>query len=107
MGAEVLLAISTFPDAETARRIAEQLVAQKLAACANITAPVQSIYRWEGKVENAAETMVFFKTTESRFADFEAALRSQHPYDVPEVIALRVSAGSSAYLEWVEQSCRV
>jgi len=106
MGEEVLLAISTFPDAETAQRIAEQLVTEKLAACANITMPLQSIYRWKENVEKATETMVLFKTTESRFASFEAALRSRHPYDVPEVIALRVVAGSSAYLEWVAQSCQ-
>ena len=105
MSADVLLAISTFPDAETAKRIAEQLVASGLAACANIGAPVHSIYRWQGKMEASEEIMVFFKTTSDRSAEFIDTLRALHPYDVPEVICLAVSAGSANYLRWVEESC--
>lgn len=105
MVAEVLFVISTFPDAATARRIATQLVTEKLAACANLTAPVQSIYRWEGKVEEAQETIVFFKTTPERFDLFQSTLRSLHPYDVPEIVALRVTDGLPEYLRWVGESC--
>lgn len=105
MADDVLLAISTFPDPETARRISEQLVNERLAACANILRAVQSIYRWEGKVENAAETMVFFKTTEERFTAFRTRLQTLHPYDVPEIVALRVSDGLPEYLRWVGESC--
>lgn len=82
----VLVVTSTFPDRDTAARIAEQLVTERLAACANIAAEVQSIYRWQGKIENAQETLVFFKTTEAAFRDFEARLKSLHPYEVPEII---------------------
>lgn len=106
MADEVLLALSTFPDAETAREIAGQLVTQKLAACANIMAPLDSIYRWEGKVENARETLVFFKTTRARFDAFAARLRALHPYDVPEIIAVPVAEGLPEYLRWVAESCR-
>jgi len=102
---DVLLVISTFPDAETAGRIARELVIEKLAACANIAQPVHSIYRWQGKVEDASETMVFFKTTPQRFARFQAKLRSLHPYDVPEIISLPVPDGLPDYLRWVSESC--
>ena len=105
MADEVLLAISTFPDAETATRIARQLVNDKLVACTNIGAPVQSIYHWQGKLEEAHETMVFFKTTAARFDALQAALRALHPYDVPELVALRVADGLPEYLRWVTDSC--
>ncbi len=102
---DVLLAISTFPDRETATRISEQLVAERLVACANIGADVQSIYWWEGNVEHAGETIVFFKTTASRFAELEERLHALHPYDVPELVCCAVTAGLPAYLEWVRKSC--
>ena len=105
MADAILLAISTFPDAETAQRIARQLVTEKLAACANLTPAVQSIYAWKGQIEEASETMVFFKTTEERFSEFRARLQSLHPYEVPEIVALRVSDGLPGYLRWVEESC--
>jgi periplasmic divalent cation tolerance protein len=105
MADEVLLAISTFPDAETATRIGRQLVNDKLAACANIGAPVQSIYRWQGKIEESQETMVFFKTTAAQFDALQAALRTLHPYEVPELVALPVTNGLPDYLRWVVDSC--
>jgi periplasmic divalent cation tolerance protein len=102
---ETLLVISTFPDVETAERIARELVTQKLAACANIgTAPVRSIYRWQGKIEDAAETMVFFKTTAGMFDALRDQLRSMHPYEVPEIVALKIADGLPDYLQWVHDS---
>jgi len=105
MSEQVLLALSTFPDAETARRIAQQLVTERLAACANLTPAVESIYRWEGKVEQAEETLVLFKTTRARFPALQAKLKSLHPYDVPELIAVAVQDGLPDYLRWVAESC--
>ena len=105
MSPDVLLVISTCPDAETAQRIARELVTENLAACANILPAVQSIYRWQGKVEEAGEVMAFFKTTETRFAALQAKLRASHPYDVPEIICLRVADGLPDYLRWVVESC--
>jgi periplasmic divalent cation tolerance protein len=105
MTVELLLAISTFPDAESAAAIASQLVDERLAACANIMPGVRSIYRWEGKIEDASETTVFFKTTAERRAAFQERLKSLHPYDVPEIIFLPVKDGLPAYLDWVAQSC--
>lgn len=101
----VVIAISTFPDRGTASRIAEQLVSERLAACANISADVQSIYWWEGKLEQAGETLVFFKTTEARFAQLRERLHVLHPYDVPEIICTNVADGLPAYLSWVRESC--
>ena len=105
MEEEVLLAISTFPDADLARRVSRELVERQLAACANIGGSVESIYRWQGKIEEARETLVFFKTTRSRFEEFQQALRSLHPYEVPEIVAMRIEDGLPAYLEWVADSC--
>jgi periplasmic divalent cation tolerance protein len=102
---EVLIAFCTFPNAETARHISHQLVTEKLAACANILPGVESIYRWKEKIEQGDETLVFFKVSEDRQAAFQEKLRSLHPYEVPEIIFVPVSAGLPAYLRWVAESC--
>ena len=106
MADQILLAISTFPDADTANRIAQALVEEKLAACANVIPAVHSIYRWKGKIETAGEIMVLFKTTQERQAAFEKKLRSLHPYEVPELICCKIDSGSPDYLRWVIDNCR-
>ena len=83
MAEKILLALSTFPDAEIARRISNQLVSERFAACANILPSVESIYRWKEKIESGNETLVFFKLSEDRQSAFQDKLRSLHPYDVP------------------------
>jgi periplasmic divalent cation tolerance protein len=105
MNEETLLACSTFPDIETARRITRQLVTENFAACANLIPAVESIYRWQDKIENANETLVFFKTTAARYAAFQEQLKSLHPYDVPEIICLSIADGLPEYLRWVSESC--
>ena len=105
MADEVFLAFSTFPDIETARRIARQLVAENFAACANIIPSIESIYRWQGKIEQGNETLVLFKTTAARSAAFQEKLKSLHPYDVPEIICLSIADGSPEYLRWVIENC--
>jgi periplasmic divalent cation tolerance protein len=105
MAEKILLALSTFPEAETARRISTQLVTEKFAACANILPAVESIYRWEGKIETASETLVFFKLSENRQAAFQEKLRSLHPYEVPEIVCFKINSGLPDYLSWVAQSC--
>jgi periplasmic divalent cation tolerance protein len=104
MSDEVVLAFSTFPDVETARRIARELVAENFAACANVIPKIESIYRWQGKIEQGDETLVLFKTTAARFAAFEEKLKSLHPYDVPEVISCKIEAGLPEYLRWVTEN---
>ena len=105
MAEEVLTVFTTWPDLETARTAARALVEEKLAACGNIVPGVESIYRWEGKVETGAEVLVIFKTTTGSYPMFETRLRALHPYQVPEVLALRITDGLPAYLRWVGQSC--
>lgn len=105
MADEILLAFSTFPEAASARRIARELVQENLAACANIVPAIESIYRWKGEVEEAQETLVLFKTTRARFTDLQVKLKSLHPYDVPELIAIDVVEGLPEYLRWVAESC--
>jgi periplasmic divalent cation tolerance protein len=105
MAEKILLALSTFPDAETARRISNQLVTEKFAACANILPGVESIYRWKEKIENANETLVFFKLSEDRQAAFQEKLRLLHPYEVPEIVFVPVASGLPDYLRWVAESC--
>ena len=101
MDEDAFLACSTFPDLETARRIAQQLVTENLAACANIVPAVDSIYRWQGKIESAQEALAFFKTTAVRYAAFQDRLKALHPYDVPEIMCLRIADGLPEYLKWV------
>ena len=105
MSDEVVLAFSTFPDLETARRIARELVTENFAACANVIPKIESIYRWQGKIEQGDETLVLFKTTAARFAAFEEKLKSLHPYDVPEIICTPI-AGWPPYLDWVRQNVK-
>jgi periplasmic divalent cation tolerance protein len=105
MTEQTLLALSTFPGGEIARHISHQLVTEKLAACANILPGVESIYRWKEKIEQGDETLVFFKVSEDRQAAFQEKLRLLHPYEVPEIIFVPVSAGLPAYLRWVAESC--
>ena len=105
MAHQVLLAISTFPDVDAASRVAQTLVEEKFAACANLIPAVHSIYRWKDKIETAGEVMVFFKTTPDRQAAFQEKLRSLHPYEVPEIIFVSVVTGLSDYLRWVIENC--
>ena len=106
MADQILLAISTFPDADTANRVAQTLVEEKFAACANLVSAVHSIYRWKEKIETAGEVMVYFKTIQDRQAAFEEKLRSLHPYEVPEIIFVKIDGGSPDYLRWVIDNCR-
>ncbi|HTT10450.1 MAG TPA: divalent-cation tolerance protein CutA [Burkholderiaceae bacterium] len=99
---EPLLILTNCPDAATAERIARTLVEQRLAACANLLAPVQSTYRWEGAIERAVETPLLIKSTRERYPEVEAAIRTLHPYSVPEIIAVPIVAGFGPYLRWIE-----
>ena len=104
MAEKVLLALSTFPDQETAREISNELVTKKLAACANILPGVESIYRWKEKIESGNETLVLFKLSEDRQSAFQEKLRSLHPYEVPEIIFVPISSGLPEYLRWVTEN---
>lgn len=103
---DVLLVISNTPDRATAEHIADALVASHVAACVNVLAECNSVYRWEGKVEHTSEIPLLIKTTADAYPRLEAELRKLHPYAVPEIIAIPISAGLPAYLEWVQTETR-
>jgi periplasmic divalent cation tolerance protein len=105
MAEKILLALSTFPDPETAREISNQLMSGSFAACANILPAIESIYRWKGEIETGNETLVLFKLSENRQSAFQDKLRSLHPYDIPEIIFVPVAGGLPDYLEWVSENC--
>jgi periplasmic divalent cation tolerance protein len=105
MPEKILLALSTFPDQETARSVSNDLVTNKFAACANILPGVESIYRWKEKIESGNETLVLFKLSEDRQSAFQEKLRSVHPYEVPEIIFIPISSGLPEYLRWVTENC--
>lgn len=98
---DVLLILCTFPNLEQARQIGTALVERQLAACVNLVPAVESIYRWQGKVETSAETLAIFKTSTAGFPAFEQALTEMHPYDVPEIIALSPEKIAESYRAWV------
>ena len=90
-----------------ARRIASKVVRKRLAACANIVlGPVQSIYRWKGRVQGAREVQMLLKTSANRLDELEREVKRLHSYEVPELIALPVSAGSREYLAWLGASVK-
>jgi len=95
--------LTTTEKKEEAERIARNLVGKKLAACVQITGPIQSTYWWEGKVETAQEWLCLVKSKKSLFVDIERAIKADHPYDTPEIIALPIIHGSKDYLAWVDR----
>ena len=105
MADTLLLALSTFPDAEIARHISNRLVSERFAACVNILPAVESIYRWKEKIESGNETLVLFKLSENRQSAFQEELSSLHPYEVPEIIFVPISSGLPEYLRWVVENC--
>jgi len=102
---QFVIAFSTFPDAETARKISRELVNSALVACANIMPAAESIYYWKEKIETSVESLVIFKLPAARYSEFESRLRALHPYDVPEVVRLNIAGGSADYLRWIGESC--
>jgi periplasmic divalent cation tolerance protein len=107
MSGEILIILCTFPDAEQARQIGTALVEKQLAACVNLIPGVESVYRWEGKVESASEVLAIFKTGRDVYPAFEQALKTLHPYDVPEIVALAPESVSEGYRAWVESTVRI
>lgn len=100
---DALLVLTNLPDAASARALAGVLVEARLAACVNILAPCRSVYRWQGQVEDAEEVPLLIKTTADRYTALEAAIRAQHPYELPEIVAVPIQRGLPDYLAWVEQ----
>jgi periplasmic divalent cation tolerance protein len=99
--AQVLLVMTTLPDAAAAQAIARELVERRLAACVSIQSSCRSVYRWQGAVEASEEVPVLIKTTSGRYPELQATLQALHPYTLPEIIAWPVVQGLPGYLDWV------
>ncbi len=102
----VLVVLTTCPSPDVAEGIAADLVTAGLAACVNQLPGVRSTYIWKGKVETADEVLLVIKTTQERFEPLKARIAAIHPYELPELIALPVCAGTEKYLEWVRHSVK-
>ena len=100
---QLRVVLVTAPDAAAAQRIARALVEERIAACVNLVPGLRSIYRWQGRVEDAGEVLLLVKTSADRSAALAARIRELHPYELPEVVELPVVGGSAAYLDWLRE----
>ncbi|TRW48523.1 divalent-cation tolerance protein CutA [Aliidiomarina halalkaliphila] len=98
-----LMVFCTVPDIETARDLASRLVKEKLVACVNIQPGIESVYEWQGNIEQSNEVMLILKTTDERYQALEQQLQEWHPYDTPEILAVPVAKGLSDYIQWVAE----
>lgn len=101
-----LLVMTNCPDIGTAKVLAQRLVEHRLAACVTILPGVQSLYWWQGAIEEAAEVTLSIKTVGARYEDLEKAIKTIHPYDLPEIIAMPIARGDVAYLQWIGEETR-
>lgn len=103
---EFVLVITSSGDHVVAEQIAAELVDRRLVACAHLTGPVKSIYRWEGNIEFTEEVVLHFKTTSEHVEAVKQVIGLLHPYDVPEIIVVPIVEGSASYLEWIRDETR-
>jgi periplasmic divalent cation tolerance protein len=101
---DVRIVLTTAGSQEEAQKIAHALVERRLAACVNIVPQIESVYRWQGKVETATEWLLIIKTQASAFERVRDAIKELHSYDLPECVMLAVTAGSSEYLSWITEN---
>lgn len=99
-----IIALNTCPDTVTASKLANILVENRLAACVNILPAVTSVYRWQGKIEQDNEVLLIIKTRRDRFSALETLIRSHHPYELPEIVAVPIDTGLKDYLNWIDES---
>ena len=98
---EIIQIVTTADDRGIIEKIGRDLVEKRLVACAQILGPIQSIYRWKGAIEDASEWLLFMKSKASLYPAIEEEIRRQHPYEVPEIIAINVTKGLDGYMGWV------
>ncbi len=101
-----ILVISTCPGSISAKKIARDLVTEKLAACVNVVPGVQSFFSWVGKVDSANEHMLIIKTTLDRYEALEKRIKKIHPYELPEIIAVSIETGLAGYLDWISTNSK-
>jgi periplasmic divalent cation tolerance protein len=98
---EYILIITNLPDSDQAIALAQKLVEERLVACVNVLADCTSVYWWQGKSETATEVPLLIKTLAQHYAAVEQLIKSEHPYELPEIIAVPISSGLPAYLDWI------
>ena len=103
-GEDAIVVFMTAASGEEATRLADLLVGAHLAACVQILPEMESVYRWEGKIERQSEVLLIAKTTTAKFAELEREVRALHSYETPEIVAVPMIAGSSPYLAWLFDS---
>jgi periplasmic divalent cation tolerance protein len=101
---DAIVVFITAPSGEEATRLAEMLVGAHLAACVQILPEMESVYRWQGKIERQSEILLLVKTSRAKFEDLEREVRALHSYDTPEIVAIPIISGSAPYLEWLSQA---
>jgi periplasmic divalent cation tolerance protein len=104
MSDDAIVVFMTAANGEEASRLAEMLVGAHLAACVQILTEIESVYRWQGKIERSSEVLLLVKTTRDKFDELEREVRALHSYDTPEIVAVPIVAGSAPYLEWLVKS---
>ena len=104
MSDDAIVVFMTAANSEEATRLADMLVGAHLAACVQILPEIESVYRWQGKIERSSEVLLLAKTTRAKFDDLEREVRALHSYDTPEIVAVPIVAGSAPYLEWLVQA---
>ena len=107
MDNDPIVVFMTAANGEEATRLADMLVGAHLAACVQILPEMESVYRWQGKIERQSEILLIAKTTRAKFADLEREVRALHSYDTPEIIAIPIVMGSAQYLKWLGQAMDV
>ena len=102
-----IVVFMTAASGEEAARLADMLVGAHLAACVQILPEIESVYRWQGKIERQSEVLLLAKTTQARFDELEREVRSLHSYETPEIIAVPITVGSTPYLDWLSRACHL
>ncbi len=101
-----LLVVTNLPDRASAEKLAALLIERRLAACVNLLAPCGSVYRWRGEIQRDEEHPLLIKTAQDRYAEVEALIHANHPYELPEIIAVPIVRGLPAYLHWIVSETR-
>lgn len=103
-GDDPIVVFLTAPNGEEATRLADLVIGAHLAACVQILPEMESVYRWQGKIERQSEILLIAKTTAAKFADLEREVRALHSYETPEIVAVPIVAASTPYLKWLAES---
>jgi len=103
---EYIVVFVTVPDENVAKSVADAVLKNRLAACVNIASGLRSLYWWKGEIQDDSELLLIMKTRSDKFDALSAAVRAAHTYEVPEIIAMPITAGNPAYLDWINENVR-